>query len=202
MMKEFWNDRFAADEYIYGVQPNAFFASRLNQIKPGKLLLPGEGEGRNAVWATQVGWEVDAIDYSETAKAKALKLAELNQLRLNSYQIMDLNEFQISKSDYDAIGLVFVHLLPAERSQLHRKLARALKPGGSIILEAFSTDQLQYQSGGPRNPLMLYNADLLSEDFSSLEIVLLEQKVVILEEGEHHTGEAAVIRLMATKPVV
>ena len=202
MMKEFWNDRFAADEYIYGVQPNAFFASRLNQIKPGRLLLPGEGEGRNAVWATQVGWEVDAIDYSETAKAKALKLAELNQLRLNSYQIMDLNEFQISKSDYDAIGLVFVHLLPAERNQLHRKLVHSLKPGGCIILEAFSTDQLQYQSGGPRNPLMLYNADLLSEDFSSLEIVVLEQKVVILEEGEHHTGEAAVIRLMATKPVV
>lgn len=202
MMKEFWNDRFAADEYIYGMQPNMFFASCLKLMKPGKLLLPGEGEGRNAVWASQLGWDVDAIDYSATAKAKALRLAELNQTRLASYQIMDLNELQINKSDYDAIGLVFVHLLPAERSQLHRKLAQALKPGGSIILEAFTTDQLHYQSGGPRNPLILYNADLLSEDFSSLEMVLFEEKVVTLKEGEHHAGEAAVIRIMATKPDV
>ena len=71
----FWDERYSTDEFIYGKEPNEFFRENLLKIRPGKLFLPGEGEGRNAVFAAKNGWTVDATDQSEIGKLKALKLA-------------------------------------------------------------------------------------------------------------------------------
>jgi len=46
-MNNFWNDRYNEKEYVYGEEPNIFFADQLNQLNPGKIILPCEGEGRN-----------------------------------------------------------------------------------------------------------------------------------------------------------
>ena len=62
-MKEFWNERYSQEAYAYGTEPNAFFKSRIDQLSPGKLLLPAEGEGRNAVYAATKGFEVSAYDW-------------------------------------------------------------------------------------------------------------------------------------------
>ena len=53
-MKEFWNERFSSEEYIYGTEPNLFFKSELDKRTPGDLLMPAEGEGRNAVYAVNL----------------------------------------------------------------------------------------------------------------------------------------------------
>ena len=60
---KFWDERFAAEEYIYGTEPNKFFREQLDKLPPGKILLLGEGEGRNAVYAAKSGWLVHAVDY-------------------------------------------------------------------------------------------------------------------------------------------
>jgi len=75
-MIDFWNARYAAAEYAYGTEPNAFFKAQLDQLTPGRLLLPAEGEGRNAVYAAKKGWEVVAFDQSDAGQKKALKLAK------------------------------------------------------------------------------------------------------------------------------
>ncbi|HRP00579.1 MAG TPA: hypothetical protein PLN54_14190, partial [Flavobacteriales bacterium] len=64
-MKEFWDERYGAEEYAYGTAPNAWFAEQLKGLMPGSLLLPAEGEGRNAVPAARLGWKVTAFDLSE-----------------------------------------------------------------------------------------------------------------------------------------
>ena len=69
-MKEFWNERYAAENYVYGTLPNTFFKYELSRLRPGKILLPAEGEGRNAVYAAEQGWDVYAFDYSHEAKRK------------------------------------------------------------------------------------------------------------------------------------
>jgi hypothetical protein len=61
-MIDFWNARYSAAEYAYGTEPNAFFKAQLDQLTPGRLLLPAEGEGRNAVYAAKKGWEVAAFE--------------------------------------------------------------------------------------------------------------------------------------------
>jgi cyclopropane fatty-acyl-phospholipid synthase-like methyltransferase len=197
-MKSFWDSRYSEPQYAYGLEPNAFLASQLQKLKPGKLLLPMEGEGRNAVFAAKEGWKVDAFDYSEAAKHKAEKLATEAGVSF-SYFIDDATHFQPAKGQYDAVAMIFAHLPPDIRSSFHRKLIDALRPGGVLLLEAFTPEQLNYQSGGPRQIEMLYTSQMLRQDFSELHIEHLEETGTVLDEGPFHSGKAAVIRLTAIK---
>ena len=75
-MKQFWDERYGDDEYAYGTKPNTWFAEQLARMAQGRLLLPAEGEGRNAVYAAKLGWEVTAFDISAAGRDKAMRLAE------------------------------------------------------------------------------------------------------------------------------
>ncbi|NNG26970.1 MAG: class I SAM-dependent methyltransferase [Ignavibacteriaceae bacterium] len=194
----FWNERFSTDEYIYGTIPNKFFKEQIDKLKPGRLLLLGEGEGRNSVYAATKGWNVDAIDFSQTAREKALLLAKQNDVNIN-YTINNLADFIPNENCYDAIGLIFVHLKPDSRNVVHERIVNALKNNGSIILEAFEKQQLGKKSGGPQSEEMLYSIEELKDDFKDLKIHILEEKTVLLDEGDLHKGKASVIRFVAEK---
>jgi 2-polyprenyl-3-methyl-5-hydroxy-6-metoxy-1,4-benzoquinol methylase len=198
-MKEFWNQRYAEAAFAYGSEPNAFFAEQLSKLEPGKLLLPAEGEGRNALFAAKKGWQVDAFDYSESAQTKALSLAEQHGVEFN-YTLADFASFDAAPNTYDLIALIYAHL-PAEfRTTWHRKLLAMLKPGGKLILEAFHKTQLGKASGGPQSLEMLYNEEELRHDFAECTDIHVEQAEIELAEGRYHVGAASVIRLLATQP--
>ncbi len=195
---KFWDERFSSDKYIYGTTPNEFFKVQIDKLKPAKLLLLGEGEGRNAVYAATKGWQVDAVDFSQTAKEKALKLAKNNNVTIN-YTICNLADFIPGENYYDAIGLIFIHLKPEIRKLAHKRIISALKTNGCIILEAFEKKQLGKNSGGPQNEEMLYSEDELKIDFKDLKIILLEEDTIFLDEGDKHKGDASVIRFIGKK---
>ncbi len=197
-MKKFWDERFSQEEYIYGKEPNLFLKETLLGMPAGKLLLPGEGEGRNAVWAALNGWEVLAIDYSVSGQKKALELAKNNKVKIN-YDLQDLEEMNLPDNTFDAIALIYVHLPETIRQKVHNELLKSLKPSGILILEAFHKSQLNYNSGGPKDASLLYNADILKKDFAALDTVLLTEKHIILEEGSWHKGEASVVQYIGKK---
>ncbi|MEZ0486734.1 class I SAM-dependent methyltransferase [Fibrella aquatica] len=199
-MNEFWNTRYSSPIYAYGTQPNAFFSECLQPLKPGRMLLPAEGEGRNAVYAAQQGWAVDAFDFSEAARDKALQLAGGACVSIR-YNISTLQDFTVPENTYDLIGLVYVHMPPAERSAFHQRLISWLKPSGRIVLEAFHKEQLGRNSGGPQNSDMLYSRTELLQDFKGLDILQLEEVYTDLDEGPFHHGTACVLRMVATLPV-
>lgn len=197
-MKEFWNNRFGASrtEYIYGTAPNVFFARELQKLEPGKLLLPAEGEGRNAVFAAGLGWQVTAFDISEAGREKAMQLArELGVEDAITYHIDDFDSFAATDGSFDALGLSYAHVSSSNRRRIHRKLTGMLRPGGKVILEAFSKKQLGRDSGGPKDERMLYDEADIRVDFESLREISVLRQEVELEEGEHHRGPASVIRL-------
>ncbi len=202
-MKEFWNERYSAPEYAYGIAPNEFFARELASLKPGKILFPGEGEGRNAVYAAESGWEVSAFDLSESGKKKADQLAASKGVNLE-YRVGNLTEISYPTESFDALVLIFAHFPASLREGFHRKLYSFLKPGGILILEGFSKDHLKFSSvnplaGGPKDPSMLFSEEELRSDFKEMEILSLEEKEVELKEGLYHSGKSAVIRLVARK---
>lgn len=199
MMKHFWDERYSSEVYIYGEKPNRFFSGELEKLPVGKLLLPGEGEGRNAVWAASKGWEVYALDYSNEARKKALALAEKNKVKLHDYTLSDLETVKLPENHFDVIATVFLHLEPALRKDFHDKIIQSLKPGGHLIIEAFSKAQLSFQSGGPKNPDLLYSTEIFKSDFNAMEIISLIETNETLFEGDHHSGEAALVRLVARK---
>ena len=197
-MKSFWDERYAAQEYVYGETPNAFFKAQLEKLSPGRLLLPCEGEGRNAVFAAQMGWAVEAFDQSEKGRDKALRLAEHRAVQIN-YRICDWSEASYSAESFDAIALIFAHLPATIRAVAHQQLIPYLKPGGTLILEGFNPQQLQYQTGGPKDPTMLFTEAILRQDFAELELLELYLTKEELDEGPFHNGVAALIRLVGRK---
>ena len=194
-----WDDRYSSETYIYGKEANVFFAASLNGEKPGSLLLPGEGEGRNAVHAARMGWRVDAFDQSRVGQEKALALAAEYGVAFN-YTVCLLEDFDFPRDRYDLVSLLFFHAGEASRQYLHRKVIQALKPGGRLILEAFHKDQIKNNSGGPKSLEMLYDEKTLENDFSSLETEMLQKGETILDEGPFHQGLADIIRYIGTKP--
>jgi 2-polyprenyl-3-methyl-5-hydroxy-6-metoxy-1,4-benzoquinol methylase len=198
-MKEHWNERYSASEYIYGTEPNAWLAEKLALLQPGKILFPAEGEGRNAVFAASLGWNVHAFDQSEEGMKKALRLASEKGVSIQ-YSLGDLTDYNAEPRKFDAIALIFVHTPIEIRQAVHQRLLSFLKPGGHLILEAFTKQQIKNTSGGPRTELLLYEPAYIAEDFKTLEFIEFSEATTVLDEGPLHQGEAFVIRLFATKP--
>jgi len=195
---EFWDERYSSSEWIYGTEPNRFFREELDKLNSGKILLLGEGEGRNAVYAALSGWQVDAVDFSKVAREKALNFAKQNSVSIN-YKLADLSGYELESDCYDVIAIIYSHLKKVVRERIHSSIYTALKAKGIVILEAFDKDQLGKNSGGPQNIDMLYSVDELAEEFARFRINTLEKKIVTLDESIHHKGEAVVVRLIASK---
>lgn len=202
-MKDFWNQRYSGKEYVYGKNPNTYFKKVLQNLKPGKILLPAEGEGRNAVFAATLGWEVFAYDFSEVAYEKAMALASEKKVSLN-YQIGSLSEIEFPDHFFDAIGLIYVHFPDHIRRSNHQRLEKLLAPGGTIILEAFSKKHIEYQQknpfiGGPKVTSKLYQVSDLKKDFKFSKMVMLQEKTITLSEGTFHVGDASIVRMHGVK---
>jgi len=191
-----WDERFAAKEFHYGKEPNKFFKEEIGKLKPGRLLLPAEGEGRNAIYAAKLGWEVVAFDASIEGMKKALRFAEEEGVNIE-YQHKTYDEFEAEEESFDL--LVFIYAHHPNRQKNHRKLARFVKPEGKILLEGFSKEQLQYGTGGPPVLDLLFSEAELNEDFSGLHKVKTEKLIKHLSEGEHHKGDSSIIRLWGVK---
>jgi methyltransferase family protein len=202
-MNNFWDERFANNKSVYGEEPNQFFKEQLSKLEAGALLLPAEGEGRNAIFAAKTGWEVSAFDTSKVGRENALKRAKIENVAID-YKLQDILEFDYSENMFDAIGLVFAHFPSIIRAKFHQKLISNLRVGGYIILEGFSKNHLKFSeknpsAGGPKNIDMLFDSESILEDFSSLKSILIEEKIIHLSEGEFHQGESYVVRYVGKK---
>ncbi len=195
MKPAFWNEKYAGEEFHYGLKPNRFLELMLESRPAGRLLFPCEGEGRNAVYAAKLGWEVYAFDQSEVARDKALALAEREGVEIH-YSLADALDYEAEVS-FDAVALIYAHFPPSIRAGVHRKLSGQLKPVGELWVEAFAPGQIELNSGGPKNVEMLYTPELLEADFGHLQIRQAEITKYKLDEGPGHSGMGEVVRLRA-----
>jgi len=213
-VKEFWNQRYSESGYAYGSEPNEFFKESLlshrDQLLPNqsKLLMPAEGEGRNAVYAAGLGFKVTAFDVSEQARVKAMQLANEKSIPPSSlnYHIGDCLSLDEPDESFDAVALIYAHFPPVLKAQYYPKIVSLLKPGGWVILEGFSENNVPYREanpkvGGPADPALLFTKEGVAEDFMSFNILSLEEQEVSLNEGRYHVGTAMVIRLIAQKSI-
>ena len=200
-MSQFWDKNFLAPGYKYGTAPNAFLVDQAHRIPSnGVVLVPGDGEGRNSVWLARQGHSVTAMDASSVGLQKAQALATEQGVALQTV-LGDLADWQPEVGRFDAVVLTYVHLPEAIRQAAHRRLAKALRPGGWLLLESFHPGQLSRSSGGPKDATMLYVPETLTSDFAGL----LEQEMAwdgetFLSEGPGHQGLAHVTRWIGRMP--
>ena len=198
MAKQFWDKRYADSIYVYGEEPNEYFAESVQSLAVGKIILPAEGEGRNAVYAAQLGWEVDAFDISAEGKKKADKLAKKHDVEIN-YKVQGFEEFEAALNSYDAIALIYAHVPGENREAYFQQCVNWLKPGGRLIFEGFSKTQLGKKTGGPKDEKMLFSMKELETDLKGLQFDYAEELDIQLNEGEFHRGKGSVVRIIATK---
>ncbi|MGG4398366.1 class I SAM-dependent methyltransferase [Paenibacillus thiaminolyticus] len=198
-MENPWHERFHSEDYYYGEEANVFIQQQAFRLEAGKKIIAlAEGEGRNAVFLATRGHDVTALDYAESGLLKTKKLAQKHAVHVHTEKV-DLLQESVPHEEYDAAIMVFGHFHQEDQRTVLAKLKRAVKPGGIIMLEVYSKEQLHYGTGGPRDPGMLYDPeDLLAwcEGHKVIHFFYGEQERV---EGKGHTGLAHVIQLVVRK---
>ncbi|MBE4948421.1 class I SAM-dependent methyltransferase [Chryseobacterium culicis] len=198
-----WDDRYSSEAFAYGTEPNKYLKEQLSQLKPGTILFPAEGEGRNAVFAATMGWQVSAFDISANGRNKALQLAEQQQTTID-YQVGELSSLDYQNEQFDAVALIYAHFPGAVKSSIHKMLNQYLRTGGFVIFEAFSKNHLEYiakneKVGGPKDIESLFSIEEIKSDFPDYHIIELEETEIELSEGLFHNGTGSVIRFVGQK---
>ena len=196
-----WNDRYSNVDYLYGTEPNEFLVEQVAGIPPGRALCLADGEGRNSVFLAGLGFEVTAVDISERGAEKTLDLAARQGVEVETVTA-DLAAFDLGSDRWDLIVSIFAHVPPETRRDLHTRLPRSLRPGGTLILEAYRPEQAGRDTGGPPDPSRLFDLAALEQEIVGLDVVLARDAERDVIEGSGHTGPGAVVQLVARRRAV
>lgn len=194
-----WDQRYSSDTYVYGTEPNGFLVTAAARLPTGKVLCLGEGEGRNAVWLAQRGYDVTAVDSSAVGLEKAQRLAVSRGVTISTVHA-DLAELGIEPESWEGIVSIFCHLPPALRADVHRRCVSGLRRGGVMLLEAYAPRQLGYRTGGPPTAELMMDTETLRSELAGLELLHLRECERDIREGELHNGIGAVVQAVARKP--
>ncbi|HVK13500.1 MAG TPA: class I SAM-dependent methyltransferase [Gemmataceae bacterium] len=194
-----WDERYSQPGFAYGSEPNEFLVAAAGRIPEGPVLSLGEGEGRNAAYLAGLGHRVVAIDQSEVGLAKARRLAADRGLVIETVRV-DLADYPIESGAWAGIVSIFCHLPRRVRVTLYAAVVRGLRPGGVLVLEAYTPNQLGRGTGGPQDPDMLVSLATLTEELAGLEFVHAQELDRDVREGAYHTGVASVVQIVGRRP--
>lgn len=194
-----WNERYADAFAAYGTEPNDFLREVASQLPDGPVLCLAEGEGRNAVFLAARGHDVTAVDQSEVGLANAEKLAAERGVPLTT-AVADLADYDLGEAKWAAIVSVWAHVPPPIRVPLHAACVRALRPGGAMVLEAYTPRQLERPGvGGPPVAALLMTPDGLREELTGLRFERCEEVDRDVSEGRYHRGPSTTVQLLGFK---
>jgi SAM-dependent methyltransferase len=196
-----WDERYRAAEFLFGTEPNDFLASVADRLPRGRALCLAEGEGRNAVFLARRGFEVTAVDASAVGLRKAGALAAERGCRIETV-VSDLAEYGIEPGAWDVVVLIFAHLPPDLRRQVHRAAVQGLRAGGALVLEAYSPDQLGLGSGGPPDGELLMRLDVLRDELDGLRFEVARELRREIHEGTMHNGISSVVQVLGFRRAV
>lgn len=195
-----WDQRYSAEEYAYGTNPNEFLKEHINFIPKGKVLSLAEGEGRNAVFLAKQGYSVTAVDASLVGLSKARKLAEENKVDIEFIHA-DLADYELGENRWDGIVSIFCPLPSLLRKAIYKNVITALKQNGVFLLEAYTPEQIKYGTGGGNSVDVMQSKESLSMELAGLNfkhLIELEREVL---EGIYHTGIGSVVQVIAVKEI-
>ena len=233
-----WNRRYKKG-WAYGKQPNEFLVYCIDNycsyfhddhlpshdhhhlLSYGHhhtlhALSLGEGQGRNAVYLATKGYHCTAVDYSIAGLSKVKDLAAARGV-LDSITVEheDLCQYYPTPNHYDLIISIFCILKPVDREALHRRCIAALRPGGLLILQCFSSRQEELRCNNSSSSMTslpstshwnlgpstdcLITCKQLTDDFEGLEIIHAEECTKMLNEGKYHRGKAILTEFVARK---
>lgn len=197
----FWNARYDQSDFIFGTQPNHYLVQVTEKYltAPQRVLCVADGEGRNSVWLSSLGFDVVAFDPSDIALEKARTFAAQLNTKV-SFNHSDCDSWTWKKDAFDVVVIVFTQFAdPAMRERLFTKSAQTLKPGGMIIIQGYTPKQVEYKTGGPTEVINMYTPELMKELLPGFNFLEMTEYEKVMKEGSRHDGLSALIGLVAQK---
>jgi SAM-dependent methyltransferase len=191
---EEWDRRYAGGELLWSATPNRFVAEALADVDPGRALDLAAGEGRNAVWLAERGWEVTAVDFSPAGLEKGRELAAARGVEVE-WIGADLARWTAPAGLFDAVVLAYLHVDASLLRQVLGQAAAALAPGGRLVVVGHDRDNLAEGWGGPQEPAILYSLEHLTGAVPTLQIERADrvQRPVDTPEGERTAIDALMV---------
>ncbi len=204
-----WDQRYAGAEMVWSVGPNQFVEQELGGLRPGRAVDLAAGEGRNAIWLAEQGWEVTAVDFSTAGLDRGRERQERHprgrDLHID-WVCDDVLTWAPGPVGHDLAVLAYLQLPADEVHDAVRRAFGALVPGGTFFLVAHDSTNLTDGTGGPQDPAVLYTAEdvLAALDGERFEVERAERVARVVPAGDEHRGEPdrtaydALVRLVRT----
>ena len=180
-----WDERFKEKKFAFGKEANPFLKRHISLLPKGKALDIATGEGRNAIFLSQNGFDVEAVDISKMGLRKARKLAEEMGVKIRTFNV-DLDTYQIKKGQYDLIANFYF----LKRS-LIPKIKKGLRKGGRVIFETYLLEHRNLGTGGPKETKYFLKPNELLRLFDGFRI--LRYREGIFREGGKRKAIASLI---------
>jgi SAM-dependent methyltransferase len=193
MESDAWNRRYQGSELIWTAEPNRFLVEEARDLPPGRALDVGCGEGRNAVWLAEAGWDVTATDFAEAGLAKGAKLADARGVFVK-WVLADARTHEPEPASFDLVIVLYLHLAAADRRAAHAHASRAVAPGGRLLVVGHDSSNLTAGYGGPQDPSILFTPEEVAAELPGLEVERCERvrRPVSTEGGEVEAIDALV----------
>ena len=180
-----WDERYSGSDLVWGAGPNRFVEEEVAALPPGRAIDLATGEGRNAIWLAEHGWQVTAVDFSAAGLARAARLAAERSVTVDWVRA-DLLTYQPAPRSYDLVLIAYLHLPSADLARVFRAAAAAVAPGGTLLVIGHDRDNIDRGHGGPQDPDRLYTPAMVSTELGGLDIHRADQvlRPVRTPEGE------------------
>jgi SAM-dependent methyltransferase len=180
------NEKYDATELLWSAGPNQFVESFCKPLPPGRAIDLAAGEGRNAVWLAELGWDATAVDFSDIAIAKAEEMAQRRGVEITAV-VADLNDYTPAPDGYDLVIVAYFHVPEVERSTILRRAAQAVAPGGKFLLVAHDLSNIGHGHGGPQDPDVLTTPEGVVADLGPALVIDRAEVIDRLVETESGT---------------
>ncbi|MEE9417155.1 MAG: class I SAM-dependent methyltransferase [Acidimicrobiales bacterium] len=187
MDAEQWNERYDTKELMWSVEPNQFLPPEVKGLKPGQVLDMACGEGRNAIWLAEQGWQATAMDFSSVAVDKGRQLAESKEVSVD-WVVGDATDCQDSDAGYDLVIMFYLQIPEPKMSAALGCARAAVKPGGSFLLVAHDLSNLEAGYGGPSDAAVLPTPESVVACLDGFDI----EKAEVIERRVEVEGETRI----------
>lgn len=194
-----WDQRYGEPGFAYGDAPNDYLVEVSDRLPAGRALCLAEGEGRNAVFLAERGFEVTALDQSAVGLDKAQQLARARGVRVATV-IADLAHYEIAPDHWDVIVSIWAHTPVSIRRRTHQQVVAGLRPRGMFVLEAYRPEQVGRGTGGPPVPELTMPLSDLETELAGLDLLQAAEIERDVREGRYHQGPSAVVQILGRKP--
>ena len=194
MDRDDWNARYDQSELIWSAAPNTFVREHTADLEPGRALDLACGEGRNAIWLAENGWDVVATDFSDVAISKAAALADHRGVSVD-FRVEDAAALSSHETGYDLVVIAYLHLDPAILGTIVDRAAGQLTAGGTLVIVGHHVDNPTRGHGGPPDPAVLYDPAAIAERLGTLDVVTATdvERTVPTDTGDATAIDALVI---------